>query len=107
MASLVLHTDRTIDNIQEQRNNEIVVDIKHTGTRKKQVKNFFYRLLLPNKMYTYYVIEVSCPGEKPYTVERRYSEFYLLNALLRRKFAMVKTLNFPGKKFFAFCLSYG
>ena len=102
MATLVLHTDRTIDNIDEQKNNEIVVDIKHTGTRQKQVKNFFYRLLLPNKMYTYYQIEVSCPGEKPYTVERRYSEFYLLNALLRRKFAMVKTLNFPGKKFFAF-----
>merc|ERR1711991_266266 len=53
-------------------------------------------------MYTYYQIEVSCPGEKPYSIERRYSEFYVLNALLRRKFAMVKTLNFPGKKFFAF-----
>ena len=103
MATLIVHTVRDIQEIrQNTEKGGIQVDIKTTGKRKKQIKNFFYRMLLPNKTYTYYTIEVTCPGHETYTIERRYSEFYILNALLKRKFSMVKFLNFPGKMYFFF-----
>jgi serine/threonine protein kinase len=101
MAALVVHTPRDIEDINSN-SSRIFVNINSTGSRKKDIKNFFFRLLIPNKKYTFYTIEVTCPGQKPYTIDRRYSEFYILNCLLKRKFSSIKTFPFPKKMLFYF-----
>ena len=84
-------------------NNTLTISIPSTGSRKKHSSggNIFYRMVFPMK-YTYYNVQIQITGSsnKTFTVERRYSEFYILHRLLRRKFSMVKTLSFPSKKFF-------
>ena len=91
------------DNSKNGGTNTLSITIPSTGRRSKNASsvNFFYRMVFPMK-YTYYTIQISIsgPNSKTFTVDRRYSEFYILHRLLRRKFSMVKTLAFPSKKFF-------
>ena len=50
--------------------------------------------------YTVYVIRVKLITGAVWTVERRYSQFYVLNRLLKKKFPDVKKMKFPGKRLF-------
>jgi hypothetical protein len=79
------------------------VDILDTGSRVKDPAKvtLLDKLTFKPRSYTYYNITVILTDGKSFTVDRRFSEFYILHRLLRRKFAMVKTLNFPKKKFFS------
>ncbi len=99
MASLLNEDDKKVSS----GTNTLSITIPSTGSKSKNASNvnFFYRMVFPMK-YTYYTIQISIsgPNSKTFTVDRRYSEFYILHRLLRRKFSMVKTLAFPSKKFF-------
>ena len=106
MASLVKEAgevDVDQGNKKVANSNTLTISIPSTGSRKKHSSggNIFYRMVFPMK-YTYYNLQIEITGSsnKTFTVERRYSEFYILHRLLRRKFSMVKTLSFPSKKFF-------
>ena len=106
MASLVKEAgevDVDQGNKKVANSNTLTISIPSTGSRKKHSSggNIFYRMVFPMK-YTYYNLQIKITGSsnKTFSVERRYSEFYILHRLLRRKFSMVKTLSFPSKKFF-------
>jgi serine/threonine protein kinase len=77
----------------------VKVDIPITVNRKK-VRDFLEKLTLQPEKYTLYSIQVSISTLKPYFVNRRYSEFYILHRLLLRKLPVLKQLNFPKKRLF-------
>jgi serine/threonine protein kinase len=79
------------------------ISVPETGSRQKDPAkvSLFAKLTFQPSSYTYYTVKVTLTDGKTFAVDRRYSEFYILHRLLRRKFAMVKTLRFPTKRLFS------
>ena len=88
--------DNSDDGIDESRmdNDQGQLDISAVTIPRFDTKS------VDRKRYTSYSVAVKMTSGLEWTVERRYTQFYVLHKQLKAEFPVVKRLRFPRKKLF-------